>query len=71
MKLKGMTRAEIEKIEKKQAVEQQIAELKSFLQQTDYVIIKQLEGYEMTESYKKIIAERKAARDKINMLERE
>ena len=48
---------------------QEIAELKAYLAATDYVVIKIAEGAATVEEYAEVIAERKRAREKINILD--
>ena len=52
-------------------VQQEIQELKMFLSQTDYVVIKIAEGEEPTAEALDIISKRKEARSRINELEAE
>ena len=52
-------------------VQQEIQELKMFLSQTDYVVIKIAEGEEPTAEALAIISKRKEARSRINELEAE
>lgn len=44
---------------------QEVAELKQYLADTDYVVIKIAEGAATTEEYAEIIAKRQSAREKI------
>ena len=50
-------------------IQQEIQELKMFLSQTDYIVIKIAEGEEPTAHALEVIAERKKARARINELE--
>ena len=59
----------IEDITIELTVEEQIAELKAQLAETDYKAIKYAEGWITEEEYAPIRAERQALRDKINELE--
>lgn len=52
-------------------IQQEIQELKMFLSQTDYVVIKIAEGEEPTAEALAIISKRKEARSRINELEAE
>jgi hypothetical protein len=52
-------------------IQQEIQELKMFLSQTDYVVIKIAEGEEPTAEALSIISKRKEARSRINELEAE
>lgn len=52
-------------------IRQEIWQLKDFLAQTDYVVIKIAEGEEPSEHALEVIAERKKARARINELEAE
>ena len=52
-------------------IQQEIQELKMFLFQTDYIVIKIAEGEEPTAHALEVIAERKKARARINELEAE
>jgi len=47
---------------------QEIAELKAYLESTDYVVIKIAEGAATKEEYAEVIAERERARQRINEL---
>lgn len=56
---------------RKELIQQEIQELKMFLSQTDYVVIKIAEGEEPTAEALAIISKRKEARSRINELEAE
>lgn len=71
MILKGKTKEEVNKEKATELAQQTITELKKYLSETDYVIIKLQEGYELTDVYKSILEKRKLAREKINKLEAE
>lgn len=47
----------------------EIAELKSYLESTDYVVIKIAEGVATAEEYAEVLAERAKARERINELQ--
>ena len=59
----------IEDVTVELTVEEQIAELKAQLAETDYKAIKYAEGWITEEEYAPIRAERQAIRDQINSLE--
>ena len=50
---------------------ERIAELKQFLTDTDYVVIKIAEGEATSEDYADILAQRKSARKEINEIEQQ
>lgn len=62
-------KSEAAEILAEQATLEEIRDLKSFLAATDYAIIKIAEGEATPEQYAEVIAQRKAARERINELE--
>ena len=56
-------------VENPQTPQERIVELKQFLADTDYVVIKIAEGEATNEEYAEVLAERKAWRVEINKLE--
>ena len=55
----------------KEELELEIEELKQYLQETDYVVIKIAEGVATTDEYADIITKRQETREKINELQAE
>ena len=56
-------------VPEKQRTTERIAQLKGFLRETDYAVIKIAEGAAAPEEYADVIAKRQAWRDEINELE--
>jgi len=72
MFLKGKTKKEIEKETQRKNAEAAIVELKKYLTETDYIIIKCLEsGKNPGQEYAEISKKRSDARSLINKLEKE
>lgn len=72
MFLKGKTKKEIEKDKQRKNAEAAIVELKKYLIETDYIIIKCLEaGKNPGQEYAEISKKRNDARALINKLEKE
>ena len=72
MLLKGKTKNEIENEHKRRNTECAILELKKYLSETDFIIIKCLEiGKNPCDEYADVAAKRNEARTLINKLEKE